>query len=79
MTVPEQPCEGETMSGRSSAARARKVYGALRSRLGRSEMPSSRGSKRRTVTGRGTLVVWLAPSTATAISVLRPTSPPRGW
>ena len=50
----------------------------MRSRLGCSASVSAGELKRRTVTARTVLVVWLAPSTATAISVLRPTSPPRG-
>ena len=76
--VPEQPCDGDTGSGRCSFPVTRKEYGFLRSRLGRRLSERLRGLKRRTAIGRTTLVVWLAPSIATATSVLRPTSAPRG-
>ena len=50
-----------------SVPRARNEYGPRRSRVGLSRIDSELGRKRVTSTGRGTLVVWLAPSTATAI------------
>ena len=76
--VPEQPCEGETGSGRVILPVIENEYGALRSRLGRSESVMSLAAKRRTLIARTALAVWPAPSVATATSVLRPTSPPRG-
>ena len=36
-TRPEQPCDGDTVVGRRSVPVARKEYGAVRSRLGRSD------------------------------------------
>src|SRR4051812_7439263 len=61
-TVPEQPWACVTEAGRRTRPLARTAYGARRSRLGANASPSRRGVKRRTVTARTMLAVWLAPS-----------------
>ena len=47
-TVPPQPCEGETASGRVTLPVSPNAYGARRSRLGLSVSVTSLGEKRRT-------------------------------
>src|ERR1700754_4616735 len=62
--VPLQPCDGETGSGRVILPVMLNEYGALRSRLGRSDSVMAFGAKRRTVIARTRLVDWPAPSIA---------------
>ena len=76
VTVPEQA--PLALAGRTSRPRAVKRYGPLRSRRG-STPSESTGAKRLTDTARCVLAVWPAPSTATSVSVLRPTSSSRAW
>jgi len=67
-------CARVAPAGRRSRPLVVKRKGRRRSRLGTVVALSERGVKRSTLTVRTAEAVWPAPSVATAVSVVRPTS-----